>query len=245
MQRSGCVEAVSLAQPPELHVARRVDQQHPFEHLLARILEEQWDVDGDQRSRTRERGGDAFLRQLHDPRMGDPLEVAARLVIGEHDLADAATVQGAVGLDHIPSEACCHLVQGALAGTHRLAGKLVGIDDDRAMFGEHPVDGALASRDSPGHPDQSHRRGPYSLQRHDWKGDQPDAEAAHDAPDAHDASPRRNRSTPWSSTVRVQAGVALSSSVSAPLDESTAVVPLDASNCNAVGVVVAPAAMRA
>src|ERR1700730_1035131 len=94
--------------------------------------------------------------------MRDALEVAACLGIGEHDLADAASVKGAVGPDHVPSEAGCHLVQGALTGTHRLARKLVGVDDGGAMRREHPVDGALAGGDAPGDTDQSHRRGPYS-----------------------------------------------------------------------------------
>ena len=94
--------------------------------------------------------------------MRDPLEVAACIGIGEDDRAEAGAVEAAVGPDHVPSEACRHLVESRLAGTHHLAGKLVGVDDDRAMRREHPVDRALAGCDTPGHADQSHGRGPYS-----------------------------------------------------------------------------------
>src|SRR5580700_11262919 len=209
LQRGSLVEAVALAEPPDLHIGRRVDEQDSFEHGLTLVLEEQRHVDGDQRRRAREGDCDMLLSQLEDPRMRDLLEVAACRRIREHDLAQACAVERAVGLDHIPAKPCRNLVQGGLAGAHRLTGKLVGVDHDSPTLLEHPVDGALAGCDSPGKADQSHGRGPYSCSATD-SSDQPGTEVAHEAPDAHDASPSTYSSMPWSSATSVHPGVAAS-----------------------------------
>ena len=81
--------------------------------------------------------------------MRDPLEVAARVGVGEDDLTEAGAVERCrrAGSPRARSALPPHRVR-ARRRAHDLARELVRVDDRRAVRLEHSINGALASRDS-------------------------------------------------------------------------------------------------
>jgi hypothetical protein len=76
--------------------------------------------------------------------VGDAVEVAERLRVGEHDRAQCGPVERSVGADHVGAEPRRDRVERRAPGSDHVARELVVVDHDRSPLGQQRADGALA-----------------------------------------------------------------------------------------------------
>ena len=83
-------------------------------------------------------------------RVGQRLKVGARRCIGEYQLAQPATVEAAVGLQHCRTETRDYVLQHRSARRHHLARQLIGVDDRHAQHCEQCTHSGFTAGDAPG-----------------------------------------------------------------------------------------------
>ena len=69
-----------------------------------------------------------------DARMQDGFQLAARLLVGEDDLAHRGSVEIAVGVDHALPESFAKFLERRLPGHDDLPGNDIGVDNRNAEF---------------------------------------------------------------------------------------------------------------
>ena len=91
-----------------------------------------------------------------DQRVGDGLEILARLRVGKDDLAQRTAIQGAIGCHHRVTEAFADRSQAGRADRHDLARQLVGVDDHGPELAEPLCHGRFARADPTGESHAQH-----------------------------------------------------------------------------------------
>jgi len=77
--------------------------------------------------------------------MDNPVEGLPFALIGEDDVTQRCPVERAVREQHVRPPSCADRLQGGRAGTNRLAGQLIGVDNSCAEVGQDARDLRLAT----------------------------------------------------------------------------------------------------
>ncbi len=116
-----------------------LEQQRRHQHRVGRIA-----------------GVDLPVELTADGRVGDRLQIAARLLVAEHDIAQRAAVQAAVVLQH-RAEPVDDSVQRRLARRHHRPRRQVRIDNGHAAPRQMIGGRGLTAADTAGQADNKHR----------------------------------------------------------------------------------------
>jgi hypothetical protein len=117
---------------------------------LARLsaLEQQWDVEHDERRLRLERGGEPSRELRAHLRVDDLVQAQPRSFVCEHDRAERLAVERTSGIDDAGTELLRELVHHRHAARLELVHDRVGVDHGRTELAQHARHRALAGSDA-------------------------------------------------------------------------------------------------